>query len=63
VTYDSPSAGRFVTGWDAVPTLRGELIQLHDYPLVDSPWAHSEFGSGVMKIRYGELSHQIYFNP
>lgn len=62
ITYDSPSIGRFVTGWDAAPTVNGEAIQLHGYPLVDSAWAHSDFGSGVLRIRYGEKTHELYFN-
>ena len=39
ITYASPSIGRFVTGWDVTPTVNGEPIQLHGYPMVDSPWA------------------------
>lgn len=62
VTYTSPSAGRFVTGWDVIPTLNGTAIPLHEYPLVDSPWAHSDFGSGCMTIHYGDLKHELYFN-
>jgi hypothetical protein len=61
VSYASPSIGLMVTGWDLAPTIEGQPIQLHDYPLVDSPWAHSEFGSGVLKIKYGDLTHECYF--
>ena len=61
VSYASPSAGRFVTGWQVQPTLAGQPIALHDYPLVDSPWAHSDFGSGVIKIRHGSLTHELHF--
>lgn len=62
LTYQSPSVGTFVTGWDAVPTLDGEPIRLHDYPLVDSAWAQSEFGSGEMLIRYGDETYDLWFN-
>jgi len=62
IAYDSPSIGRFVTGWDVVPTVDGEPIQLHGYPLVDSSWAHADFGSGELTLRYGAETHEIWFN-
>ncbi len=62
LVYESPSAGRFVTGWDAVPTVNGAPIELHRYPLVESEWAHSEFGSGKMVLRYGDELYELWFN-
>ncbi|MBN1580303.1 MAG: hypothetical protein JXA89_06345 [Anaerolineae bacterium] len=62
VAYQSPSIGRFVTGWDVTPTVEGEPIQLDRYPLVDSPWAYSKFGSGELEIRYGDQVYEIWFN-
>ena len=62
IAYQSPSIGRFVTGWDTRPTVNDEPIQLHGYPLVDSPWAHSEFGSGRLLIRYGDETHEVWFD-
>jgi hypothetical protein len=62
LSYTSPSVGRFVTGWDATPAVDGDPIPLHGYPLVESPWAFSRFGSGELTIRYGEQVHQIWFN-
>ena len=32
------------------------------YPLVDSPWAHSAFGSGELTLRYGDAVHELWFN-
>jgi hypothetical protein len=62
VRYVSPSQGVFVTGWDVVPTVEGQPLQLNGYPLVDSAWAHSDFGSGELRIRFeGEL-YDIWFN-
>ncbi|MGN6562367.1 MAG: hypothetical protein ACTHMU_06880, partial [Thermomicrobiales bacterium] len=60
--YDSPSIGRFVTGWDVSPTVNGTPIVLHGYPLVDSPWANSAFGSGELTIRYGDEAYELWFN-
>jgi hypothetical protein len=60
--YESPSIGTFVTGWDVEPTVEGEPIQLADYPLVDSPWAHSAFGSGEMTLRYEGQTRSLWFN-
>jgi hypothetical protein len=62
VAYDSPSVGRFVTGWDVPPTVDGEPVPLRRYPLVDSPWAHADFGSGELTIRYGDQVYEIWFN-
>lgn len=62
LAYESPSIGRFVTGWEVTPTENGGPIQLHGYPLVDSPWAYSAFGSGELTIRYGDEVYEIWFN-
>ncbi|MDI7274509.1 MAG: hypothetical protein QME94_00885 [Anaerolineae bacterium] len=62
LSYDSPSIGRFVTGWDVAPSVNGEPLQLHGYPLVDSPWAQSRFGSGELALRYGDQAYEIWFN-
>ncbi|MFN2285867.1 MAG: hypothetical protein ACK2UQ_15735, partial [Anaerolineae bacterium] len=62
IVYTSPSIGEFVTGWDVAPTVDGEPLQLHDYPLVDSPWATSAFGSGEMTLRYDDETYEIWFN-
>jgi hypothetical protein len=63
IHYDSPSLKRiFITGWDVTPTVEGEPIPLSGYPLVDSPWAHADFGSGELTLRYGAESYEIWFN-
>ena len=62
IAYVSPSIGRFVTGWDVAPTVNGEPIQLAGYPMVDSPWAHAEFGSGEMVITYQGNRRELWFN-
>jgi len=62
LAYESPSIGRFVTGWDVAPTVAGQPIQLHGYPLVDSPWAHADFGSGELVIRHGGQFREVWFN-
>jgi hypothetical protein len=62
MVYFSPTVGEFVTGWDVAPTVDGKPLQLHGYPLVDSPWATSAFGSGEMTLRYGDEMYEIWFN-
>jgi hypothetical protein len=62
IEYSSPSIGRFVTGWDATPKVDDEPIQLQGYPLVDSPWAYSRFGSGELIVRYHGQEREIWFN-
>jgi hypothetical protein len=29
---------------------------------VDSAWAHSDFGSGEMVLRYGDAVYEVWFN-
>ncbi len=62
VTFDSPSIGRLVTGWDVTPTVAGKPIELSRYPLVDSAWAHSDFGSGEILLKYGDEIYELWFN-
>jgi hypothetical protein len=62
ISYESPSVGRFVTGWEVAPTIDGQPIPLQRYPLVDSPWAHSDFGSGELTITYGDQVYELWFN-
>lgn len=62
LTYVSPSIGHFITGWDVTPTVAGQPVQLRGYPLVDSLWAHSRFGSGELAISYGDELYEIWFN-
>jgi hypothetical protein len=62
IRYVSPTVGEFVTGWDVAPSVNGQRLQLHGYPLVDSPWATSAFGSGEMTLRYGDETYTIWFN-
>ena len=67
LTYHSPSLGEFVTGWDVVPTIDGDPIVLSGYPMVDSEWAYADFGSGEMRICYGDQANEghcydLWFN-
>ncbi|NWG19892.1 MAG: hypothetical protein HXY39_06145 [Chloroflexi bacterium] len=62
VMYQSPSIRRFVAGWDITPTVNDEPIPLRGYPLVDSPWAQSRFGSGEFVIRHGGEEYGIWLN-
>lgn len=62
LVYHSPSVGRLVCGWGVAPTLNGEPLELRGYPLVDSPWAYSRFGSGEMVIRYGGEELELWLN-
>jgi hypothetical protein len=62
VTYNSPSIGPFTTGWDVTATVNGEPIQTRGYPMVESPWAHSAFGSGELAITYGGERYEVWLN-
>jgi hypothetical protein len=61
VTYASPSIGELVTGWDVEPAVGGQPVALRGYPLVESPWARSAFGSGELAIGHGGGGHTLWF--
>ena len=62
LVYDSPSVGRFVTGWDLAPTVGGEKVNTDGYALVDSPWAYSRYGSGEISLSYENERYTIWLN-
>lgn len=62
VRYHSPSAGLFETGWDVQPTIDGQPIELRNYAMVDNAWGQARFGSGELRISYGDQSYEIWFN-
>jgi hypothetical protein len=62
LVYQSPSIGEFVTGWDVQPMVKGSPIQLHGYPLYESPWAYARFGSGELAIQYNGELYELWFN-
>jgi len=61
ILYESPSRGKLIVGWDIDPTINGEKIKLKNYPLLDSPYGYSEFGSGKIKINYKGEEFEIMF--
>ena len=62
IHYHSPSVGEFISGWDVTPSCAGQPLQLHGYPLYESPWASAQFGEGAMQIHYGGEEYEIWFN-
>ena len=62
IYYHSPSIGEFITGWDVKPSVNGIPLQMHAYPLYDSPWAHGGFGEGTLTIHYEGDEYEIWFN-
>lgn len=62
IHYHSPSIGEFITGWDVKPSVAQKTIQLHGYPLYESPWAHAGFGEGTLTVQYEGEEYEIWFN-
>lgn len=62
LVYLSPSIGEFIIGWDIEPTVNGTPVKLRDYPLINSIWAESEFGSGHIVIRYAQENLELWFD-
>jgi hypothetical protein len=62
LVYHSPSVGELTVGWDVVPTRNGQPIELRGYPLVESEWAYSRFGSGELRLQYESRSRELWFN-
>ena len=62
VTYESPSVGKVVFGWTGPAMVNGEEQALSGYPLIDSPFAQSRFGSGEMVLQHGDSVEELFFN-
>lgn len=53
VTFDAPGVGAAAVSWKGPFTVDGKEIPLSGYPLFDSPFAHSDFDSGVITVDAG----------
>jgi hypothetical protein len=62
LVYASPSVGEIVFGWTGPATVNGNARHLSGYPLVDSPFAQSAFGSGEMVLKHGDGVEELFFN-
>jgi len=62
LVYASPSVGEMVFGWTGSATVNGDVRLLSGYPLVDSPFAQSRFGSGEMVLKHGDAVEELFFN-
>jgi len=51
LVYRSPSVGTIDMAWSGPIRLNGEPAKTR-YPLLDSPYGHSKYGSGRMDVRY-----------
>lgn len=58
--YNSPSIGQFIVGWEIDPTVNGEKIKTKDYPLLESPFGYSAFGSGHITLRLEDRIMDIF---
>lgn len=52
-TYRSPSQGEMRFGWDIPFTVKGEEIQIKDYPRYDNPYCQAAFDSKRLEISCG----------
>lgn len=62
LVYASPSVGEIAFGWTGPAMVDGEARSLSGYPLVDSPFAQSRFGSGEMVLKHGNIIEELFFN-
>jgi hypothetical protein len=62
LVYHSPSIGRLESSWDSEPTVDGTPLPLRGYPLLESAWGNSRFGSGEYVLRYGAEEYEIWLN-
>lgn len=56
VTYDSPSQGRLVMGWDGPLTQDGQPMEVGDYPRYGNPYSDSAFRDDVIAFEYEDPS-------
>jgi len=60
IMYDSPGAGQIQMGWEGPILLNGKVVNL-DYPLLDSPFGESAYGSGRMRLFCGQEEAVLSF--
>jgi len=61
IRYDSPSLGRFQTGWKRGLRVAGESISIKDYKRYENPSSVTEFDADTIKIQYGAKTYTLTF--
>ena len=62
MTYQSPSQGIIISGWEQNPIHNGAPVDSSAFPLVRNLWAYSDYGSGEITLTYGNERQQLWFN-
>ena len=62
VTYGSPSVGPVQFDWHGPLLVRGEEIELHDYPRFHNPYCQADFASRQYTIRYSDQTYSLGFD-
>ena len=60
IVYASPDAGTIRMGWEG-PILLNDKTAETRYPLLDSPYGYSDYGSGKMRLQYGDEQAELTF--
>ncbi|MNO02382.1 hypothetical protein D3C81_2227650 [compost metagenome] len=60
--YESPSIGTVFLDYEQDCLLNGEVFPAPGgYPLIDSPYAYGEYGSGLTELRIGGRVRKLNF--
>jgi hypothetical protein len=60
--YESPSIGRVLLNYESDCLLNGEVFPAPGgYPLIESPYACAEYGSGLAELRLGGRLKKLNF--
>jgi len=60
VTYEAPQVGLMDFSWSGPLNVDGRTIETNDYPRIDNPYCHAEFGAQVYDIRAD--GHRVYLD-
>jgi hypothetical protein len=49
IFYESPANGLLELGWDRICKINGVPVPEKDFPLLDNPYGHGEYGAGIFQ--------------
>jgi len=62
ISYKSPSQGKIAVAWEGPMKVKGEEVDLGDYPRFDNPYCSQEFGTKKTVIEFEAQLLELNFN-
>ncbi|MCB9461393.1 MAG: hypothetical protein H6670_17200 [Anaerolineaceae bacterium] len=60
--YASPSVGDISLTWQGAFKVKGEVVELHNYPRFDNPYCTADFDAHEYHIAFNGMSHTMKFD-